>query len=230
MSYEVNPFEVKDYLQDMRSKRTYAFEEAVVFDKYLQLAAAASMELQEVFRALMQERSIDTAVGAQLDIIGEIVGQPRILVDSDIIPYFGYQGAVNVEGYGDLTGFRGGYYWDINVPRVGDTTLVDEVYRLFIKAKVFKNITTPTPDNVAEFIRFVFSIDRVRIIEDVGGNVELTLYSNTIGNFELTMLRYFIDKKYRSYFTPKALGVNYFIDVVNTTYDGTFLHDGEISY
>ena len=215
----------------MFDKSTFAYQDAVVFQKYLELFATSSYELQEVFRSLMQDRSIDTAEGAQLDIIGDIVGQPRELIDSDLIPYFGYEGAINAQSYGDLSGgFKGGFYWDINVPRTGDTLLTDEVYRLFIKAKIFKNISTPTPENVISFISFVFDVARVRIDEDEEGNVQLTIISSTFGNFELTMLNYFIEDRYKSYFTPKALGINYTISVVNPTFDGTFLYGGELAY
>ena len=40
-------------------------------------------DLEQVMLALLTERSIDTAVGAQLDVIGRIVGQPRQGLDDD---------------------------------------------------------------------------------------------------------------------------------------------------
>lgn len=229
----LNEFQIEDYLKDLRSKRTFAFEESPVFDRFLQLLTLEPTELQEVLRQLMQERSIDTAVGKQLDIIGDIVGQPRLLLDSDLIPYFGYDGALLAQSYGTLRNTStGGYYWDIRVPRVGDTLLNDDVYRLFIKAKVFKNNRKPTPENVLEFIKFVFNVSRIRIIEGVA-NVKFQVFSDSFSNLDATMLQYFVEKKYKSYFTPKAIGVNYDVEILDSsgiTYLGLFEHNGQIVY
>ena len=81
----INDFSIVDYLEEGRSRVTEQFKDKNVFDKYLQLLLGGKIELQEVFRQLMQERSIDTATGAQLDIIGDIVGQPRELIDLSLI-------------------------------------------------------------------------------------------------------------------------------------------------
>lgn len=206
----VNEFEVKDYLAEMRDKVTFAFEGSPVFDKYLQLLVSPSVEIQEVLRELMQERSIDTAVGAQLDIIGSIVGQPRELIDSDIIPYFGFDGAIEAQSYGDTTNPAiGGYYWDITQPIAGSILLNDEQYRLFIKAKIIKNTTRATPEDVIKFITFVFGATTVQITHDQGAEQVLVMVSDDLNKFEIALLRYFVDKQYRSYFVPKSLGIGY---------------------
>lgn len=88
-----NAFIEVDYLAEARSRVTEQFsydpvsgEGAVYFDAYLQLLIEGKTELQEVFRQLMQERSLDTAIGAQLDQLGEIVGQSRTLVNVQTMP------------------------------------------------------------------------------------------------------------------------------------------------
>lgn len=83
---EVNPFVIIDYLEEARSRVTEQFKEKDIFDRHLQLILSGKVELQEVFRQLMQERSLDTAIGAQLDQIGEIVGQSRTLVNVQTMP------------------------------------------------------------------------------------------------------------------------------------------------
>jgi len=203
------PFEIKDYLAQARDMVTFAFEESPVFDKYLQLLTQPSLEIQEVLRQLMQERSIDTAVGAQLDIIGRIVGQDRTLIDSDLIPFFGYEGNPASNSYGDLSvGSSGGYYWDYNKPLSGNVTLSDEQYRLFIKAKILKNITRSTPDEVIEFIKFVFGAEVVNISYSQNAYAVI-LVSNDLNQFEKTLLQYVTTKGFRSYFIPKTIGVRY---------------------
>ena len=207
---QINPFEMPDYLNEARERVTYAFEDAVVFDKYLQLIETPAAELLEVCRQMMQERSIDTAVGAQLDIIGRIVGQDRVLIDADLIPFFGYLGAlVGPQSYGDLNNpGLGGYYWDLDTPLAGNITLGDEQYRLFIKAKILKNLTKATPEDVITFIQFVFEVDKVYINMDASAHA-IIYVSSDISLFEKALLLYFTDGKYKSYFVPKTLGVKY---------------------
>lgn len=245
---------MKDYLGEMRSRVTYAFEDSPVFDKYLQLLVGPSLEIQDVLRQLMQERSIDTAVGNQLDIIGNIVGQPRELIEADLIAYFGFVGAPGAMAFGDINRPSvGGYYWDYTKPQNGNILLGDEQYRIFIKAKILKNITRATPEDVIEFIKFVFGVEKVQITVD-GGAEALILVSDDIGDFERMLLTHFTEiNGYRSYFVPKTLGVGYnfgwfdrdryfsFAGVPGgmgygnliaapITYDGTYTHNGDVDY
>lgn len=207
---QIIPFEKKEYLEEMRSKVTFSFEDAPVFDKFLQLLSEPSAEIQVVLEQLMQQRSIDTAVGKQLDIIGDIVGQPRELLDSSFIPYFGYEGAFEAQSYGDLDDDSvGGFYWDINRSLTGNVLLTDEQYRLFIKAKILKNIVNPTPEQVIYFIRFVFGVERVQILVDQDAKAPFIMVDDDIGPFGFALLKYFVEDQYRSYFVPKTLGVNY---------------------
>lgn len=206
---QINPFEMPDYLAEARERVTYAFEDAPVFDKYLQLISTPAEELLEACRQLMQDRSIDTAMGAQLDIIGRIVGQDRILIGADLIPYFGYLGALAPQSYGDLTDPSvGGFYWDLNTPSAGNITLSDEQYRLFIKAKILKNLTRATPEDVIKFIQFVFEVEKVYISLDESAHA-IIYVSSDISLFEKTLLLYFTEGRYRSYFVPKTIGVKY---------------------
>lgn len=52
-------------------------------EKFVATLATPFQSLELVLQQLLVERSIDTAIGAQLDIIGKIVGQPRNGLDDD---------------------------------------------------------------------------------------------------------------------------------------------------
>jgi len=211
----VNPFDIVSYLEEARSRTTEQFKYdptdnsgAVIFDKYLQLLIAGSTELQEVFRQLMQERSLDTAVGAQLDIIGEIVGQPRELIDTALIDYFAYLGYPNAQSFGDLNiGSLGGVYYSLGDPLAGNTLLNDDQYRLFIKAKIIKNNTNVTPNQYLDFLAFVFGVDTNSITET--GNASFTvLIGKELSSFERVLLTYVsYANGYPSRFIPKPIGV-----------------------
>lgn len=212
---ELNPFNIVDYLSEARSRVTQQFmldedgqSGAIVFDKYLQLLLGGKIELQEIFRELMQERSLDTATGAQLDIIGEIVGQPRELIDTALLTFFAFQGYPDAQSYGNLNNSSlGGPYYDINNPLAGNTLLTDEQYRLFIKAKIIKNSTNATPDQFIEFMRFVFGVDLSLIVAE--GNAEFTLMIGAeLSSFEKVLLTYTsYSSGYPSRFIPKPIGV-----------------------
>ena len=212
---ELNIFNIEDYLSVARSRVTEQFRldedgqsGGIIFDKYLQLLLGGKIELQEVFRQLMQERSIDTAVGAQLDIIGDIVGQPRELIDTALLVFFAFQGYPDAQSYGDLNNpALGGPYYDINNPLAGNTLLTDEQYRLFIKAKIIKNSTNATPNQFIEFMRFVFGVDLSLVVAE--GNAEFTLMIGAeLTSFEKVLLTYTsYSSGYPSRFIPKPIGV-----------------------
>ena len=207
---ELNVFNIEDYLSIARSRVTEQFktESAPVFDKYLQLLLGGKIELQEVFRQLMQERSIDTAVGAQLDIIGDIVGQPRELIDTALLVFFAFQGYPNAQSFGDLDNTAlGGPYRGVNDPIAGNTLLTDDQYRLFIKAKIIKNNTNATPNQILEFINFVFGSNHNQLIEE-GDAAYTLLIGKELSDFERVLLTYVsYSSGYPSRFVPKPIGV-----------------------
>lgn len=244
-----------DYLQEAKDRLTSQFQDKEVVNLYLDLLIWQQYELQKVFTDLIQKRSIDTASGAALDIIGEIVGQPRELIDADLIEYFAFNGYPLAASYGDLNNSSvGGYYWDLNKSLAGNVLLSDEQYRLFIKAKIIKNTTTATPNEFLNFIKFVFNAPSSTIVAEGGGEFTI-IVGKELSSFEQTLLTYFSNKSgYNSYFLPKPVGVrinfgtypetDFFafqgvpgakgygtlIDGSATTFNGDFSYDGSLTY
>jgi len=213
----INEFEIVDYLEEARSRVTHQFKDKVVFDKYLQILISGQVEIQEAVRQVMQLRSIDTATGKQLDIIGEIVGQQRELIDADLIPYFAFLEYPEARTYGDLTDSSiGGYYSSVTEPITGNVLLNDEQYRQFIKAKIIKNITNVTPNQLLTFISFVFGVNVNNIIAEGSGEFTVLIGRN-LNSFERALVTYYTEKDgYPSYFLPKPAGVR-----INTgSFDG----------
>lgn len=228
----VNEFQVIDYLSEARSRYTQQFlydpvsdEGAKIFDKYVQVLLGGKIELQEVFRQLMQERSLDTAIGVNLDNIGEIVGQPRTLLSVDIFEFFGFAGVPNAGGFGDFYDPSvGAIFYDANNPRFGNITLSDDVYRIFIKAKIAKNSTHAKPEEVMEFANFIFSTSGSTIQDE--GDAAYTLYiGRLLTGFEISLLNY-IQKtdNYNASLLPQPLGVK--VNYGNFNYDNFFAFSG----
>ncbi len=204
---QLNPFEMQDFLGEARERVTQQFKDKVVVDKYLQLMLQSRIEIQEVLRDLMQQRSIDTAVGVNLDIIGKIVGQDRALLSVDVLEYFGFKGKVNAGSFGTLADPTvGAMFYSLNTPKAGNILLTDDVYRLFIKAKIFKNSSRCTPEEFIESIRMIFSVDKVQLTEG-GANVTV-LVGRDLSAMEVALLDYVSNSNgYPSRLIPKPIGV-----------------------
>lgn len=202
------PYLEVDYLEEARDRITEAFKGKDIIDRYLQLLIDQQQDLQQVFKDLLQKRSIDEATGATLDIIGEIVGQPRELISADLFNFFGFQGALKADTFGDFGQPQiGSKFYDFGTPFGGNVLLDDETYRLFIKAKILKNTTASTPEEFLTFINFMFGTTTTALLEE--GDAEyIVLFGRELSIFEQTLLNYVSTSQgYPSRLIPKTVGV-----------------------
>jgi hypothetical protein len=202
------PFNEVDFLADARQVITEQFKEKVVIDKYLQLLFAEDMEIQNQIRKLLQERSIDEAVGEQLDIIGRIVGQPRELVSLDVYKYFAFKFYPNGDTFGDLFDPSvGGVFYSEGTPTGGNYILDDNSYRLFIKSKIVKNQTASTPEELITFLSYLYGADTPIYIKE--GDTSFVIYfGRPLTSLERNLLSFTsYDLGYESRLVPKTVGV-----------------------
>lgn len=135
-------FEVVDYQEESTPRYTDLFKNDPVFDAIIKTIVPVVQEYQgfygEYYASFL---NIDNSVGKQLDMIGSIVGQPRLLLNFITDPYFGFQGAPNAQSFGtELDSEVGGYWRSITNPQAGtNLQLDDEIYRKLIKARIIKN-------------------------------------------------------------------------------------------
>lgn len=90
------------------------------------------VKVQNVMAGIMQKYDIDTAVGVQLDVLGEWIGRSRFIETPIEGVYFEWQGTV-------ATGWRSGVWRGIFDPVSGLVAMPDELYRLVLKAKIGAN-------------------------------------------------------------------------------------------
>lgn len=205
----VNPFVMNDFVAEAQDAATDQFRDKKVFNRYLQLLLAGGTEALGVIRDLMQLRSIDTAVGEQLDILGRIVGQDRVLIGADTFKYFGFDGSTLSSTYGTKDNSAvGGLWYSFGKPTGGNILLNDTQYRLFIKAKIKKNTTDATANSVMDFLSFVFD---VRCILVSSGDAEAVIrVSRKLSDFERSLIEF--QDTQGSYFVPRPLGVRLTVD------------------
>lgn len=162
----VNDFVVDPFLDVARARITDQFKGKPIMDKYLQLMLQGKLDLQVVMKDVMTLRSIDTAVGAQLDVIGIIIGRPRGLVSADVFTFFGFDGAAQAGSFGSVTDPSVGAPWySIGAPTQDARPPSDEEYRLILKAKIIKNRTLSRPEDIIEAYKFLFGASQVTITE-----------------------------------------------------------------
>lgn len=129
---------------------------------------------------------LDSAVGAQLDIIGKIVGISRNI--EDVIPkiFFGFDGNVNARGFGLAP------FYTTDQAQYTDTQLSDSDYRFFIRIKIAKNHVKAT------------------MSDDNGSNLNAVIlsmfegYAYMVDNKDMTVTIY-IENSPKSYLLPYAI-------------------------
>lgn len=198
----------EDYIAEARENVTEQFVDKIVIDKYLQLLIKQQEALQKVFKDLLQKRSIEEATGAQLDIIGEIVGQPRELLSADLFPFFGFQGAPLAGSMGDLSNPMLGEKWYSFGQPIGASILMDDdTYRLFIKAKILKNNTASTPEEFLSFMNFMFGTTNTMYLAEDAASYTI-LFGRELSTLEQVLLNYVsTNNGYASRLIPKTVGV-----------------------
>jgi hypothetical protein len=141
---------------------------------------APAQVLQSALKALYDERWLDTAVGAQLDGIGEIVGQSRVIDDVFFVTFFGFLGQPNVGGFGingEATPGSGRLRHQEEPNIGGSTTLLDAEYRKLLYWKIALNNGHGTAPEIAAAVRSIFDATIVRVADL--GNAKIAVYFNT---------------------------------------------------
>ena len=202
----LNQFNVEPYLSVSRDRVTEQFRNKPVFDRYLRLLMSGFEEAQEVARQVQQLRSIDSATGVQLDILGDIVGRPRGLVYAEVFTYFGFQGAPQSDTFGSLTDPSVGSIWYSHGAPTGlGRVPTDAEYRLLIKAKILKNRTLATPEEVIQAYIFLFGVDSIFLQEFGDVRVRINI-SKILTSVEKGLL---FDLSGVESLLPKTVGVFY---------------------
>ena len=158
------------------SRLATQFRESTNLIAYLKTLLLEANNLEQVFCDILEKRWIHTAEGAQLDILGSIVGQPRLIVGGELFGYFGF--AVNLESgpFGSVIDpSLGDRFRSNSEPTTGNRELSDSEYRLFIRARISKNRTSSTPEDIIAQIKFVLGAEQV-LFDD--GDTE---YSVSVG-------------------------------------------------
>lgn len=126
----------------------YQFQTSPTLVEIADALAVMEQELYDASIDTMQGRTLADAVGANLDVIGDIVGQPRILLNASLKQWFGPDSDGGQVGNPDSApSFATG------ANLFGDLPADDAEFRKLILSKIFKNHVKV--GSVGEIIQFV---------------------------------------------------------------------------
>jgi Protein of unknown function (DUF2612) len=158
-----------DHVAAAKSRLTVQYYEATNFIATLSALATRIQNVEDALLLIAEQTDIDIAEGVNLDVIGDIVGVGRIVPSAYPLPFFGFFGHPLAEAYGeesDVT--RGGPFRNELEAWLTDWYLDDAQFRQFIRAKIIKNQSVGTDEDILRALAAIFP-DDVIIIRDVGG-------------------------------------------------------------
>lgn len=148
------------------SRLATQFRESTNLISYIRALLIEADTLEQVFCDLLEKRWIDTAEGIQLDILGAIVGQTREFIDAEIFDYFGFDDNIQAQSFGSIEDASiGGRFRFISEVTTGIRQLSDDEYRLFIRARISRNTTSSTPEDIIAQIRYIFNSPLVLLVD-----------------------------------------------------------------
>ena len=141
-----------------------------------------ALQLQDVYASMIAKFDVDTAVGNQLDIIGEWVGITRNVSIPITGVYFTWDSTFDV-------GWEYGTWQPATAP-VSVTTLPDDAYRTLIKAKIAANVWDGTTEGAYAIWDAVFEGTGVTILIQDNQNMTyaLALVGGIIDSLTLALL------------------------------------------
>lgn len=114
-----------------------------MFQGWLDSFSDRMLDICDAYKTLELFFAIDSASGEWLNLLGVIIGQPREVIDGDLINWFAFE---NIDPL--TSGFGVGKFWN-GEPLVPGNVLIDDVdYRKLIKARAFKNAAGATIEDI----------------------------------------------------------------------------------
>lgn len=157
-------FELVDYSERSRNNYTALFKDDAAFDALCQTLVSLAEEHQVFYGEYFDTYlNIDKSFGQQLDVIGGIVGQPRILANYISAPYFGFQDEFGeslpeTQEFDNLahTNPLAGEWRSVLSPTDGTVRVLDDdTYKIVLKARIIKNSSNCSLNSFLEVINLL---------------------------------------------------------------------------
>lgn len=117
---------------------------------------------------------LDSAMGAQLDIVGLWIGVSRIVPSVLTVQYFGFSDNTNALGFGEVSNpSAGGAFYEQGESFSTSTSLPDSQYRQLIYAQILENQSDGTAGNL---VRAAQALTNAPVTITDGGTYAITLH------------------------------------------------------
>ena len=128
------------------------------FMQVVDVLTAAAASITAGIQSIVPAFNLNTpAVGAQLDVIGQWVGQSRIISDVLIVGFFGFADDVAAATFGEETDPSiGGPFYEEGAPFEGTTVLSDPDYRTILRARIVRNQSYGSLADIESALQFIF--------------------------------------------------------------------------
>lgn len=156
-----------------QSRVATQYTRSAKFLAYLEALLKAADELEGVLRTVALQMDIDAAEGVNLDVLGDIVGVSRVLPESLPVTLFGFEGYANAGIFGEEGQPSVGYrFRNEDETGLASSVLQDIEYRLLIRAKIVKNHSRGTGQDLIDGLLLLFNLESGIAVFD-GGSMEI---------------------------------------------------------
>lgn len=169
-----------------------------LFFQHVDLSTRPLVDVSTALNGLITAFDIDTAVGVQLDILGEWIGRTRYVS----VPISGIYFSFDTDGLGWDQGVWQGPY----DPDSGYTALSDDTYRVILKAKIAINNWDGTNDSLPDILDTALAGSGIRM--QIVDNQDMTISIWVFPEVDISQVSLELIAAIRQgYLTVKAAGV-----------------------
>lgn len=132
------------------------------FRAMVEATAGAVGDITAALQSIPRNFDLDHARGKQLDIVGEWVGQPRVVSGVLTLGYFGFSDNVVAMTFGEEGDPSiGGRFYEEGEPFTTSAVLADPEYRLVLRAKIIRNHYQGTIEEIESALELLFGVPAV---------------------------------------------------------------------
>lgn len=158
-----------DHYTEARGRIATQYVESYKFLSSIRSFTDKMQEIEDALLAVRDLMDIDIATGVNLDVIGDIVGVSRVIKDALPLSFFGFSDTPAGLRFGEEGAVGlGARFYNEGETYTASTTLADPEYRLAIRAKIVRNHSVGTGDDILRGMQYIFQ-GAYNVIEDVGG-------------------------------------------------------------
>jgi hypothetical protein len=128
------------------------------FMSWVVALTAAVGDINAAAQAVNGMYNLNTATGIQLDIVGQWVGQARVIPNVIQPGFFGFSDTPGALGFGEHgNNSIGGRWFEYGALTTANTTLSDPDYRTIIRARIVRNQSNGTVAAIENALAYIFN-------------------------------------------------------------------------